>query len=206
MSGGPSNGSTGRSDLVRLVPESAMVAGSILPTQRASWFRRASDAGVGIAYFIGAHLYDGLCYAVSSLYSYPMALVIMFVILFLISLILVAFHRLAESRLSWDILGLRDLGSLKNRQDIPAHRIFRRLVAWTLRRGRGGIFLVGSILLGPPVVAVLLGDERSRRRAILLIAGGTLASVAFWVTVWSGVGLFTWKQYVLPLGRMVWPS
>lgn len=188
-----------------LVPGSAAVAGRIPPAERASWFRRVSDAGVAVAYFIGAHLYDGLCYAMSSLYSYPKALAIMFVILFLISLILVASHRLAESRLGWDVLGLRDLGSLKNRQDIPGHRIFRRLVAWTLRRDRCGIFLVGSILLGPPVVTVLLGDERNRRRDISLIASGTLVSVAFWVTVWSGVGLFTWKQYVLPFVRMVWP-
>jgi hypothetical protein len=183
-----------------------MVARSTLPTGRASWFRRISDAGVGIGYFIGAHLYDGLCYSVSSLYSYPKALAIMLVILFLVSLILVTFHRIAESRLGWDVLELGDLRRLKNRQDISAHRIFRRLVAWTLRRGRGGIFLVGSILLGPPVVAVLLNDERSRRRAILLVVGGTLVSVVFWVTVWSGVGLFTWKQYVLPLGKMVLPS
>jgi len=190
---------------VSLVAESEMVAESILPTERASWFRRAADAGVGIAYFIGAHLYDGLCYAVSSLYSYPKALAIMFIILLLISLILVALHRFAESRLGWDVLGLQRLGSLKNCQDIPAHRIFRRLVAWTLRRGRCGVFLVGSILLGPPVVTVLLSDERSRRRAIPILVGGTLVSVAFWVTVWSGVGFFTWKQYVLPIGRMVWP-
>jgi hypothetical protein len=61
--------------------------------------------------------------------------------------------------------------------------------------------------LGPPIVTVLQGQGGQRLLpATLLLAGATLISVVFWVTVWSGVGLVTWNQYVLPLVRLVWPS
>lgn len=192
--------------IVSLVPESTAVSGRTSPSERVSLFRRALDAGVGVVYFFGAHLYDGVCYAVSNLYSYPKALLIMSAFLLLLSVMLAALHCTVRRRIGWDVLGLRELGSLRDRHDLPPHRIFRRLAAWTLNHGRWWFFTVGSLFLGPPVVAVLLGEGRSRLAAMLLLAGATLMSVVFWVTVWSGVGFLTWNQHVRPLVRMVWPS
>lgn len=168
-----------------------------------AWYGRIKDVVVAVLYFAGAHLYDGLCYAVSNIFSYPRALAIMAVILFLLSLLLVGLHGLTQRRLGWDVIGLNGINRLKDQEDIPPHRIFKRLTRWTLRGGRWGVLVAGSIFIGPPVVALLLREEERARSTFFYLVIGTLLSVVFWVTVWSGVGQLTWNQYVLPLTRRI---
>jgi hypothetical protein len=188
----------------RAVPSSSVRAADALAPDR-RWFRGLTDTAVAVLYFLAAHVYDGVCYSVSNLYGYGDAVAIMSAVLFAVSAFLVVVHDLAASYLEWDILGLAGLNALRS-ADIPPRRVFKRLTRWTLQKGRWWIFALGSIFLGPPVVTPLLREGGCRRSAILLLAGGTLISVAFWVTVWSSVGLVTWNQYVLPLARAMWPS
>lgn len=171
------------------------------PALGRSALRAVRDTTIAVAYFLLAHVYDGLCYVVSNLYSYGKALVLMSIVLFPVSALLVALHSAAAHRWGWDILGLAALSAIQNERGIPPRRFFKRFVQWTLNQGRWWIFGIGSIFIGPPVITPILAKKNKPLSALSYLAGGSLLSVVFWVTVWSGVGLFTWRQYILPLFR-----
>jgi hypothetical protein len=171
----------------------------ILPLSKADWIRRIGSFIIAVLYFLAAHIYDGICYMVSNVFGYLQALGIMSLLLFLASAILVWLHGFARGRFGWDVLGLTDLNQLRNTESIPTRRAFKRLIRWTLRKGQWWVFGIGSIFLGPAIVTPLLQQEGNQKSALFYLAAGTLLSVLFWVSLWSGVGALTWKQYVLPL-------
>lgn len=148
-------------------------------------------------YILGAHWYDGVCYAVSSIFPYYQALIIMFGILFLLSVVLNFFHKITENKFGWDIMGLNEFKNMDREKYIPAWRIFKRL-KMLMAKSRRTTFWIGSILIGPPIVAILLRKENNWRNNLLYVVPGTLISVFVWVTLWSGVGTLTWNQYILP--------
>ena len=165
---------------------------SIFPLKRIGNFVAAG------LYFFAAHIYDGLCYAVSSIVSYPMALFMMTALLFSASVALVLLHEVLRERFQWDILGMHEINRLTMTSGIPKHHFFKRLMRWALNRGRWWILLIGSFTVGPPVVTLLLAKENWKSR-LSYLASGTLISVLIWVTIWAGVGELTWNQYVIPL-------
>jgi hypothetical protein len=169
------------------------------PLRKMAWIQNIVNFIVAVLYFVTAHVYDGICYAVSNVFSYLQALGIMSVLLFSVSAILVGLHGFTRGRFGWDVLGLTDLNQLRNTESISAHRVFKRLIRWTLRKGQWWVFGIGSIFLGPAIITPLLQKEGNRKSALFYLAAGTAFSVLFWVSLWSGVGALTWKQYVLPL-------
>jgi hypothetical protein len=150
-------------------------------------------------YFLVAHIYDGICYAVSNIVSYSMALFVMTIILFSASVILVVLHDRLRERFSWDVLGINEINNLAMTDQIPKHQLFKRLLRWAIRRGHWWIHIIGSTTIGPPVVALLLRKKGTWSASIFYLASGTLISVTLWVTIWAGVGKLTWQQYVRPL-------
>ena len=149
------------------------------------------------AYFLGAHWYDGICFAVSNMFPYFLALAYMYFFLFFLSVALIFFHGITERKFGWDIMGLHEFKDA-GQKPIPAWRIFKRLKK-LMTKSRRTTFWIGSILIGPPVVTILLRRENNWKNNLLYIIPGTFLSVFVWVTLWSGVGMLTWNQYVLPL-------
>lgn len=164
-----------------------------------TWIKKFRNIIAAVIYFSLAHIYDGICYTVSNLVTYPEALLIMAAFLFSVSLALVYLHKLMRKRFSWDIVGLNKLIKLEEEKDIPKYRIFKRLLRWTMRKGHWWIHIIGSCLIGPPVVTVLLSKKGSWKSGFFYLSSGTLISVIVWVTVWSGVGKLTWNQFVRPV-------
>ena len=123
----------------------------------------------------------------------------MLVFLFVLSVLLVFIHEIVYKRFSWDILGLKQLNELKNIDNLPKHKIFKRFIGWVLYKGYWAIYLIGPGTVGPFIVAILLRKEEKWRENMIYIIPGTLMSTIIWVSVWTGVGAFTWKQYVIPL-------
>jgi hypothetical protein len=151
-----------------------------------------------ILYFLAAHLYDGLCYAVSNIVSYPVALFIMTVVLFSASVILVQLHDVMRKRFLWDVLGINKINNLAITDRIPKHKFFKRLLKWAMHRGHWWIHIIGSATIGPPVATLLLRKKGSWQSSLSYLTSGTLISVIIWVTIWAGVGKLTWNQYVRP--------
>ncbi len=167
------------------------------------WCKKKRNWLVAALYFVGAHWYDGICYMVSNAFSYPKALLIMYGFLFSLSSLLIPLHYLVKKYFSWDMLGLDEVNELRNREDIPRHQIVKRAMRWALRKGRRETFFVGSILIGPPIITPILRKKGNLGSSIFYLTTGTFVSVIFWVTLWSGVGLFTWEQYVKPLWNKI---
>ena len=95
-------------------------------------------------------------------------------------------------------MGLEDLNALKD-ADIPRRKIWKRFLRWIMLR-RWTIFWIGSAIVGPPVVALLLRKNKSWSSMIkLYIIPGTFISVLIWIPVMKGIGWFTWEQYIRPL-------
>ncbi|MBF0555894.1 MAG: hypothetical protein HQK96_15320 [Nitrospirae bacterium] len=122
----------------------------------------------------------------------------MFLILFTLSLIFVYLHGFLEKKYSWDMLGLQQLNELKYDNKIPNHRIFKRLLKQMMLKGYWWIYFIGALIVGPPIVTILLRREKSLSQNLLYIIPGTLLSVVFWVSIWTGVGIVTWNQFVKP--------
>lgn len=150
-------------------------------------------------YFLAAHIYDGLCYAVSNIVSYQVALVIMTAILFSASAALVYLHDLLSKLFLWDILRIKEINNLVNANSISKNKLSEKLLRWIFRRGRLWIHLLGSITIGPPVVTLLLRKKENWKSTLFYLVSGTLLSVSVWVTIWAGVGKVTWEQYVMHL-------
>lgn len=157
------------------------------------------NVAAAVLYFLAAHIYDGLCYAVSNLVSYQVALVIMTAVLFFASAALVLLHDLLGEFFLWDILGIKEINNLINANSISKNKLSEKLLCWAFRRGRLWIHVIGSITIGPPVITLLLRKKENWKSTLFYLVSGTLLSVSVWVTIWAGVGKVTWEQYVMPL-------
>lgn len=148
-------------------------------------------------YLVGAHWYDALCAYISNEFTYLIALIIMFSFLFLLSIVLVGTHAWAERKFALDLMGLEEFKGEQVQKLIPRWRIFKRLKRW-MTKNQKTTFWFGSIVIGPPVVTVLLRKNSSWKQNLRYIILGTLLSVGFWVSLYAGVGIFTWEQYIKP--------
>lgn len=162
------------------------------------WLKMVRNFIVTALYFLAAHVYDGLCYAVSNIVSYPMAIFIMTAILFSTSAVLVFLHDELRKSFQWDILGINQINNLANTNSIPKYRLIERLMKWAIQRGRWWIHVIASATIGPPVVTLLLRKKENWKSSLFYLTSGTLISVMIWVTIWAGVGKLTWNQYVKP--------
>jgi hypothetical protein len=149
-----------------------------------------------IIYFVGAHVLDVLYVLTCKEFSYFAAMGIMALTLGGMSVILVSTHGKVQERYGWDVLGLEHLNRLRDEKHIPQHRTGKRLTRWFMRR-RLTIFLLGSCLVGPPVVTILLRKPGSPGDNIFYIISGTLISAVVWVTFWKGFWN-VWVLYIQP--------
>lgn len=152
---------------------------------------------MAIIYLAAAHVFDGVYGFVSAKYNYLDAMSIMFFILTIVSVIAVLSHAWVKERFGWDILELDELNHLGDLQYITPSEKWKRFKRWIMRRRLIGIFLCGSIVIGPPVVTVLLRKPKSLADNIFYIFSGTLLSVVFWVTSWKGFWT-TWDLCIIP--------
>ena len=148
-------------------------------------------------YLFGAHWYDALCAYISNELSYVHALIFMTVFLFLISVLVVWL----EKRFGLDLMDLKEFSGPGASNTIPRWRILKRLMRWSTKT-RKTTFWLGSILIGPPVVAALLRKDSSWKENFRYIVPGALLSVVFWVSLYTGIGIFTWEQYIKPFFGM----
>lgn len=153
---------------------------------------------IATLYFLAAHMYDGLCYAVSNIVSYPMAIFIMTAILFSASAVLVFLHDELREHFLWDILDINRINTLTNTNSIAKYRLIERLMRWAVQKGHWWIHVIGSATIGPPVVTLLLRKKGNWKSSLFYLISGTLISVIIWVTIWAGVGKLTWNHYVKP--------
>ncbi|MGO9532715.1 MAG: hypothetical protein ACLPT6_07835 [Desulfobaccales bacterium] len=168
-----------------------------MPRHKVVW----SKVKNAIVLVVLAGLYYGFSavyYAISNMFKYHQALAIMSLILFSTSVILVYLHDYAEKMYSWDILGLAYLNNLRTDDHIYKYQLFKRLFRWTLRKGFWTIYVIGPIIIGPYVVAIILRKDKSCKSNLSYIIPGTLLSVLFWVTTMKGIGTLTWHQYIIP--------
>ena len=154
---------------------------------------------VAVLYFFAAHMYDGLCYAVSNIVSYPMAIFIMTAILFSASAVLVLLHDELRELFLWDILNINKINDLAKTNSIAKYRLIERLMRWAIQRGHWWVHVIGSATIGPPLVTLLLRKKGNWKSSLSYLTSGTLISVIIWVTIWAGVGKLTWNQYVRPI-------
>ncbi len=152
-----------------------------------TWLRKTGNVIAAALYFFAAHLYDGLCFAVSSIFSYPEALCIMTAVLLSASIILLFLHETLGERFQWDILGMNEISRTAYADSIPKHKYFRRLMRWTLSKGHRWFFIIGSVTVGPPVVTLLLQEKNNWKSRWFYLVAGTLISVTVWVSIWSGI-------------------
>lgn len=165
------------------------------------WGKKTVNIALGPAYFVGAHWYDALCYTVSNIFNLVAAAAIIFSFLSLLSVVLIFSHQVIERKFDWDLMGLEEFKG-KKETPIPSWRIFKRFKLW-LTRNRKTTFWFGSIIIGPPIVTILIRENKNWPCNLKYILSGSFLSTAFWVPIWSGVGWLTWEQYVLPLWRKI---
>lgn len=170
------------------------------------FLKRAGNIATATLYFLAAHLYDGLCCAISNIYPYPVALVIMTTVLFSASILLVMVHDQLRLYFRWDVLGINELNRLSRTGQLETHKISERFTRWLLQKGHGWIHLIGSLTIGPPIITLLLRKQECRKANLFYLTSGTLISVLFWVTVWAGIGQFTWNRFVRPFAQTVTAS
>jgi hypothetical protein len=151
----------------------------------------------GLLYFAGAHAFDALYAIASNKLSYLSAIGSMFIVLAVVSGVLVAIHAETMQRTGWDVLGLDRLNKLRDEKDIPKSSPKRRFTRWCMRR-RLAIFTLGSCILGPPVVTILLRKPGSLPDSMFYTFSGTLISVVVWVTAWKGIWS-VWIIYIKPV-------
>lgn len=169
-------------------------AATLVPQRR----QGAKNSFVAVVYFSAAYGYDAICYIVSNALGYRKALWVMSVFLFSISAALVFLHDRIVKRYAWDILGLAGLRGIARSGVVPKYGVCERTFLWSLKRGRLWLHVIGSCIVGPPVVTLLLRKKGSILSTIFYLTTGTFIAVGFWVTVMSGVGRLTWHQFVSP--------
>ena len=164
------------------------------------WCKKARNAIVLVILFPLYHLYDGLCYIVANAFGFINGSVIMFAILFPISVGVVYLHAFCKKKYGWDMLAIGKVNELMNREiEIPRHKIFKRFMAWLFQKGGFlAIYLVVPIIFGPFISAIILRKNSGLRQNLLYIIPGSLLSAVFWVSLYVGIGFFTWKKYILP--------
>jgi len=148
-------------------------------------------------YLFGAHWYDAFCVYISNEFVYLAALAFMGTFLFSLSVLLVGGHAWVEKKFGWDLMELEEFKGSAATKPIPGWRIFKRFKRW-MTKTRKTTFWLGSIFIGPPIVAVLLRKNSSWGQNLKYIIPGTFLSVIVWVSLYAGVGMFTWNQYVIP--------
>lgn len=157
------------------------------------WCRKWKNLFVGIGYLAGAHAFDALYAIVSKAFSYFTAIGIMVLILGSVSIIFVFGHKKIKEKYDWDALELDHLNALRSEKDIPRKMLWKRFQKWMMQR-RITIFIFGSIAIGPPVITILLRkcpDDKVDNA--FYIFSGTLLSVVFWVSSWTGFW-FVWAS------------
>lgn len=152
---------------------------------------------VALVYFFGAYWFDALCAYVSNEFSFFRALLIMFLFLFALSALLVAGHGLVEKRFKWDLMGIEEFKGLESQKPIPSWRIFKRFKRW-MTKSRNTSFWIGNVIIGPSVITILLRRKTDWQENVNYLFSGTAICVGIWVPLWSGIGFFTWKQYIVP--------
>ena len=162
--------------------------------------RKILDPFLFAVYLVGVHWYDVLCACISNEFKYWTALMIMTILLLTISVSLVGGHAWTELRFGWDLMGLEEFKGSKALLPLPRRKIFKRFKLWITKSRRTTLWL-GSVIIGPPVVTVLLRKNPGWRESLRYIIPGTLLSVGVWVTFYAGVGLLTWEQYIKPFFR-----
>lgn len=167
------------------------------------FLKRTGSFVAAVLYFFAAHIYDGLCYTVSNLFSYPVAICLMSAVLFSLSTSLVILHDRLEKCLAWDILQINEINRLVNTNSIAQYKLSQRFTRWIIRKGRWWVHIVGSFTIGPPIVTLILREKNNLKFSLFYLGSGTLISVLTWVTVWSGVGKLTWNQLIKPLLQTV---
>lgn len=160
--------------------------------------KRIGSLVAAVFYFLTAHFYDGLCYVVSNLVPYPVAILTMTGVLLLASTALVALHDRLREFFRWDILGIDEINMVTNAASTVPHKLTHRLTHWLVRKGHWWIHIIGSFTIGPPVVTILLREKNKWQSSAFYLVTGSLISAIGWVTIWSGVGKLTWDQYVWP--------
>jgi len=166
-------------------------------------FQRIGGLIAAILYFLAAHVYDSLCYVVSNLFSYPVAILIMTTVLLLASTALVGLHDRLREFFQWDILGINEINSLANTASTAPLKFSQRFTRWLIRKGHWWIHVIGSFTIGPPVVTLLLREKGKWPSSAFYLASGSLISAGGWVTIWSGIGKFTWNQYIWPFMQTI---
>ena len=165
------------------------------------WCKKGRDVIVLAILFPFYHLYDGLCYVVANAFGFFNGLMVMFAILFPISVGVVYLHAFCKKKYGWDMLSIGKVNELMNREiEIPRHKIFKRFIAWTFQKGGFiAIYLIVPIIFGPFISAIILRKKNNLLQNLAYIIPGTILSVVFWVSVWTGAGFLTWEKYILPL-------
>jgi len=164
------------------------------------WCKKIRNLIVLSILFPVYHLYDGLCYIVANTFGFFKGTAIMFAILFLVSVGAVYLHSFCERKYDWDMLSMGKINNFINRENrITRHKIFKRFIAWILQKGGfWAVYLVVPIIFGPFVSTIILRKKNNLLQNLAYIIPGAVLSALFWVSVWTGVGLFTWDKYVKP--------
>lgn len=170
------------------------------------FLKRARNIAAATLYFLAAHLYDGLCCAISNIYPYPVALGIMIIVLFSVSTMLVIMHDQLRLYFRWDVLDINELNRLSRTDRLETIKISERFTRWLLQKGHGWIHLIGSLTIGPPIVTLLLRKQECWKANLFYLTSGTLISVLFWVTVWAGIGQLTLNRFIRPFAQTVTAS
>lgn len=159
--------------------------------------RQTANSIFFFAYVVCAHWYDVLCAYVSIKFNYLTAFMLTAILLFVISALIVCGHTWAEKKFGWDITGLDEFKSSKSPLSIPKWRIIKRLKHFAMNT-RKTTFWLGSIIVGPPVITILLRKDAGWGQNLKYIIPGTLLSAGFWVSFYVGIGLLVWQQFIKP--------
>lgn len=165
------------------------------------WCKKARNAIAVATLLLYYYLFDSACYLTSNYLGFEKSIIIMSLVIFLVSVMAVRIYDLCQAKHSWDVLGMEKINLLlHDKEEIPRHKIFRRLLRWVLKRGGSlAVFLIVPCIFGPFISTILLRKNVSWKQNMVFIVSGTIISALFWVSLWMGIGLFTWEQYVIPL-------
>jgi hypothetical protein len=146
-----------------------------------------------VAYFFGAHAYDVFCFIISNSFGYTKALAIMFIALFIVSILLVWGHAKLKERSGFDLLGIEKLTMTENETSSTKQNHLHR---WILSN-RTVTFWIGSIIIGPPIITLLLRKSDHWKQSFRYIFLSTMLTTLFWVSVYT-IGIETWKHFIEP--------
>ena len=146
-----------------------------------------------IVLLLAYHTYELLCYIISNMFPYFVAVAICAVELFLVSLLLIYLHDWFLQNYSWDALKLQFINALREEDNIPPYRLMKRLTRFILRHGFWAVFVFGPVILGPFVVTMLLRRRKTWETMVAYALSGSIFSALFWVAFMQGLGMFTWR-------------